>query len=62
MGTNKADQYDAAVRITENEVLVDVKDAALISDFSSAQPGVSHQNMYMRIRKNCYPKITDRVC
>ena len=49
MGTNKAEQYDAAVRITENEVLVDVKDAALISDFSSASacdftPEYVHEN------------------
>ena len=35
VGTNKTEKYDAAVRITENEVLVDVKDAARSSDFSS---------------------------
>ena len=61
MGTNKADQYDAAVRITENEVLVDVKDVALISDFSSASacdftPEYVHENQ----KKLHIPKITDR--
>ena len=29
MGTNKTDKYDAALRITENEVLVEIKDETL---------------------------------
>jgi anaerobic sulfite reductase subunit A len=37
VGSNKTDKYDAAVRITPDEVLVDVRDADLAQHFSGQQ-------------------------
>ena len=61
MGTNKTDQYDAALRITENEVLVDIKDETLGAAFASASacdftPEYVQENQ----KKLHIPQITDR--
>ena len=63
MGTNKTDKYDAAVRITEHEVLAEVRDEKLGAAFSFVSasscdftPKFVQENQ----KKLHIPKITDR--
>ena len=65
MGTNKTDKYDAAVRITEHEVLAEVRDEKLGAAFSfvSASSCDFTPQFVQEIRKNCtFRRLQTAVC